>query len=147
MNILPQTEIEKATIGSPSRDRFKHWHKNELSSRMWGCDLDFCLIDKKNGVIGIAAVLDFKLHNSDKGVSFTEAGAYSYFLDLGIRCFIVWGMKTENGLPPFWVQEIVAADGIPNPPVVKMADDTIKLATAQEFEDWESNIRRQWCLT
>jgi hypothetical protein len=143
--VTSQDDFGRSLKGSASRDEFKFWHKNNLPTRHWACDLDFVLIDKRDGKAGIVAVIDFKQWIADEakrdGISFTEAGMFSDFLDFGCRVFIVWGVDPSQ--PPFWIQEVLSADPIPDPPFVYQSP-MLEVKTAQDFDEWENAIRKEW---
>lgn len=128
-------DSKKNLKGSPSRDAFKHWHKT-LSSNLYGCDLDFILINKYPEPKIIAAI-DYK-DLGDSGISFSECIAYN---DLKNH-YPIYIVYTREPFEQFAIWQYLSGNPYPDPPQVKLKH-VCNLTSKNEYEKWEFSIRKK----
>lgn len=130
---------KKNLYGSDSRSAFLYWHK-QLDKRLYASDIDMVLVTKTSYVTGgITAVFDHKVYGYNK-VEFTEAVLYKFFLDHGVRVFLVeTGYRRGLIVHPFQVREILKVVDwfVPN---FEMAQPIV-FKNRDEFEEWEHQLR------
>ena len=133
---------KQALVGSKSRDVFKRWHK-ELPKDFYALDIDLMLITKRGSAGGVSAIVDFKLAREGDKLTFTEAIAYKFFIDNGVRVFIVvaGGVDEEafKLIPPVYAREIVSVSDWKKP--TWEMGDKVEFATFSDFSRWEKKIR------
>lgn len=131
---------KKNLFGSPSRSAFLYWHK-KLDKRLYASDADLVLITKTTpSTGGITAVYDHKIIGRGQ-LEFTEAVLYKFFIDNGVRVFLVeTGYANGVILHPFQVREILAVTDWGEPTFE--IDEPIVFANRQAFQDWEFNLRK-----
>lgn len=130
---------KRSLVGSKSRDAFRAWHKQVLSSTFYATDVDLVLVSKYPPKI--VAAIDYKQRND--GITFSEVICYNDFLSKGIPVYIVQGEYYENKLPhfsTFTIFRYLGGDYRPEPPTVKMEiiESNIDLAG---FSRWEAKLR------
>lgn len=154
----------KAQRGSPSRDRFKHLHKQMLPKEAWALDVDLELVAKYPFPFVVARI-DFKLPNDSIG--FTEALSYQNCLDLpephAVPVYIVESNEDFGRADSpvdshrFSVFRLVWADYKPFPPTFKLelvAGDLdwrglsqwemdLRTGRQREMAAWARQARRQ----
>jgi len=121
--------------GSPSRDEFKRCHK-DLRRDFYATDADLALVSKTPP--GTVAYLDYK--RPGDSVSFAEAIQYNEWIQ-NAPVYIVESNNPTTG--PFIIKRYLGANWKPDPPEVNWGK-TIDLANWAEFEDWESELRREY---
>lgn len=121
--------------GSPLRDAFKLWHKQQLPRSFYGCDVDYLVIEKSPP--GIVAALDFK-HPLDT-ISFTEVIAYNAWLRVGIPVYIV---ESED-LVKWTIKQYLGGNERPDPPEVWL-QVVCCCWNKDAYQTWENGLRSQW---
>ena len=125
---------KRALKGSPTRDAFKHWHKQSPIPRaFYATDLDFIFVRKHPP--GIAAILDYK--TSRDRVTFAECIAYNAL----VEHYPVYIVVSEEPFENFEISQFLGGDWKPEPPKITYGP-VCRLASVQEFIQWESKIRR-----
>ena len=126
-------DLKKKLKGSPSRDIFKHLHKQYMPKQCYGTDLDFVLIAKYPN--RIVAFVDYKgLYDT---ITFSETIAYNILKDIA-PVYIIQSNNPEEG--PFTIYQYLNGDPAPEPPKVKLELINTFLRWA-DLKDWESRIR------
>jgi hypothetical protein len=131
-------------VGSASRDIFKRWHK-DLGRDLYALDIDLMLIHKTgHSSGGISAVIDFKLARERNAITFTEAIAYKFFIESGIRVFLIVASKVEEEalhiIPPVFAQEITKITDWKTP--AWEVGERIDFQTREDFVRWERELRQ-----
>lgn len=126
----------KQLKGSPSRDAFKLWHKQQGPKTAYGLDLDFLLVEKSPP--GIVAGIDFKLGRD--AVSFAEVIAYNKFVALGLPLYIV---ESTIEFKLFTIKRYISGDWKPNPPIVRMQIVFVD-GSAVDYWKWEQGLRENY---
>jgi hypothetical protein len=122
--------------GSPLRDLFKLLHKRKLPSTMFGCDLDFVIVEKNPDCI--IAFLDVKV--LDEGVTFSEVIAYNKLLAQAPLYLLYTAGETTMEQGEFKIFQYVGGNRGPNPPAVNMRFCT-EIANWNEYRQWEQGLR------
>lgn len=123
-------------IGSPARDKFKHWHKT-LDNRFYALDADLFLVNKNPE--GIIALLDYK-RPSDT-LTFTEVLAYNHLLRVGIQIWLIESIDCTR----FTIAQYVGGDWHPRPPTFKL-NTVLRNGTGKDYAEWEQELRQQWII-
>lgn len=135
---------KQSLVGSKSRDVFKRWHK-DLGKDLYALDIDLMLITKRGASGGISAIVDFKLAREGDNITFTEAIAYKFFIEAGVRVFIVVAKGVdEDGyklLPPVYVRELLKVTDW-KPPAFEFGE-RVEFSTVKEFSAWERKVRKE----
>ena len=119
--------------GSPSRDSFKQKHKS-LDPSFYACDLDFVLVDKKEGG-RIVAFLDFK--KPLDSITFSEVLAYE-ILKVIAPIYIVVSPAPDDG--PFSVRQYISGNYRPYPPECNI-QKICECLNWEQFAQWEKELR------
>lgn len=123
---------KKGLKGSPSRDSFKHWHKQGPKD-MYASDLDLVFVDKYPP--GIVAAMDYKTPSDS--VSFSEVLLYNDLLSLGIPVYIVTSVEPFES---FTVELYKGGDYKPDPPIYEL-EAIHKDIDRTTYWQWERTIR------
>jgi hypothetical protein len=126
--------------GSPSRDRFKQWHKT-LDGSLYASDFDLVLVEKfhKDAADGfIVANLEYKEKRDD--ITFAEAHAYNDCLRLGIPVYFVKSEKEDSEMGRFYISQYLGGNPKPRRPGVNLKF-LAKTANSDEYQDWERKLR------
>ena len=131
--------------GSPSRDAFKHWHKQQMSQSFYATDIDLVLVKKWPGSSDrhfIVAIIDYKQEYDC--VSFTEAVFYNACIKMEIPVYIVISDYDSNidSFGPFEIQRYIWCDPDPDPPYCELIK-IVKNGTEKDFWEWEFNLRNR----
>lgn len=130
-------DFKKIQMGSPSRDAFKQRHK-QLRGDLYGCDIDFVLVEK-TPVPDIIAALDYKVEGDD--VSFAEVIAYNGLIMRGIPVYIVTGDAMTG---EFRIDRYTGGNHKPKPPEYHL--EFVQNTTSwSDFEKWETLLRHEHC--
>lgn len=122
-------------MGSPSRDMFKHWHKQRpMPNSFYACDVDFVLIEFNPP--HIAAILDYKMPK-DKLTS-TECLAFNELS----KHYPVYIVYSNADFINFTIFRYAGCD-LSIEPIQPCLADKLLLHRQVEFIKWEANIRRQ----
>lgn len=123
--------------GSELRDVFKRLHKQKLPNWMFGCDVDFALVEKRP--YSIVAFVDVK--RQGELVTFTEVVAYNELRKTAPVFLAV--VMDEDALErgEFRMVRYLGGDPRPNPPDYQVKT-VARLASWKEWQDWERELRR-----
>lgn len=137
-------------MGSESRDRFKHIHKNRLHDQFYALDIDFALIERNKWAAEdgshlplIVAILDFKM--PDDRPTFSEVLAYNQFIKQNIPVYIVEAnsddfVDKDPSKHRLTVYEYQGGDWEPEIPDWD-GDLVLEDATWRDFEKWQDELR------
>ena len=133
--------------GSPSRDKFKLLHKQQLSGYFYALDSDLELVEKFPYPF-VVARLDFKWGNDTVG--FTEAIAYQQYIKTpapyNIPVFLVYASDNfmDDEIGPehhrFNIYQLLNANYSPDPPHVELYLCREDLSW-DGLGQWEKNLR------
>lgn len=132
-------QMDESTIklkGSPLRDLFKQLHKKELKRHMFGCDLDFVIVEKNPDVI--VAFFDVKVLGEE--VTFTEVIAYNKLLKIAPLYLLYTSGEYGLMVGEFEVFKYLGGDRWPNPPIVQ-TEHMGTITSWRQFESWEQRMR------
>lgn len=127
-------DVTKSQKGSPTRDNFKHRHK-QLCKQFYACDLDFVFVAKVP-MPDIIAAIDYKA-SGDK-ITFSEVIAYNALIRRGIPVYVVAG-DVETGAFRIWRYK-GGHHGKPRYDVEPVANTS----SWDEFETWERALRDEY---
>lgn len=122
--------------GSPSRDEFKHWHK-QGARNAYALDMDLMFVEKSPP--GIVAATDYKLNLHRDPITFSEVIAYNDYVERGIPVYII----VSECLETFDIYRYMSGDWRPFPPVYTL-QPVLKGASQAEYWRWELAIREEW---
>jgi hypothetical protein len=132
---------KKNLCGSPSRDHFKLFHKQQLPKTFYACDADLFLIGTNPN--RIVALLDYKNANNGDQITFSEIVCYEALRQVGIRVFII--ESPYNGVPEFEVFSIKEFIGHQQTQYLKpwhaQFNQVMCSGTKQDFIDWQNYMR------
>jgi hypothetical protein len=123
--------------GSPMRDLFKQMHKLRLPSIMFGCDLDFVIIEKNPDCI--VAFIDLK--TVGEGVTFAEVIAYNKLLAQAPLYLLYAAGEEEIERGKFLIHRYLGGNRGPNPPTIKSVF-CAEIGDWNEYRLWEMELRQ-----
>jgi CheY-like chemotaxis protein len=133
MNAQHITKIN--LMGSPSRDKFKFWHKQAPMPRnFYACDIDFVLIEKDPP--HIVAIMDYKMPQDE--LSWTECITFN---DL-VRHYPIYIIYSNADFVDFKIYRYAGCDDLNSKPLCPRLVNKTILHGQLEYIKWEANIRR-----
>lgn len=122
--------------GSPLRDLFKQQHKRMLPSTMFGCDLDFVIVEKNPDCI--VAFVDLKVVGEE--VTFTEVIAYNKLLTQAPLYLLYAADESAIERGEFLIHQYLGGNRGPNPPSIQTVF-CAEIAGWGEYRQWEQSLR------